>query len=99
MATVRILLVAKPAGRAFFALAALPLLQLSAWRFSRRMFPIGMAQQEALASYSAVVEESITGVRVVKGFAAEPRQVARLDVEAERVYERSIAAAKLRAWF
>ena len=99
MFTVIVLLVLRSAGLAFFALVALPLLQIAAARFSRRMFPIGMAQQDALAAYSAVVEESVTGVRVVKGFGAEPRQVARLDVEAERVYERSIAAARLRAWF
>jgi ATP-binding cassette subfamily B protein len=99
MITVIVLLLLRSVGLAFFALAALPLLQFAAARFSHRMFPIGMAQQDALAAYSSVVEESVTGVRVVKGFGAEARQVARLDVEAERVYDRSIAAARLRAWF
>ncbi len=99
MGAVIVLLVLRSPGLALFALGALPLLQISATLFSRRMFPIGLAQQDALAAYSGVVEESITGVRVVKGFGSEARQVARLDVEAERVYERSIAAAKLRAWF
>src|SRR5262249_650668 len=59
MIAVIVLLVLRSAGLAFFALAALPLLQLAAARFSRRMFPIGMAQQDALAAYSSVVEESV----------------------------------------
>jgi ATP-binding cassette subfamily B protein len=45
------------------------------------------------------VEESVTGVRVVKGFGAEQRQIARLDEESDDVYDRSIAASRLRAWF
>lgn len=99
MVAVIVVLVLRSPGLAFFALVSLPLLQLSATRFSHKMFPIGLQQQEALAAYSGVVEESITAVRVVKGFGAESRQIGRLDVEAERVYERSIAAACLRAWF
>ena len=99
MIAVIVVLVLRSPGLAFFALVALPLLQVAATRFSHRMYPIGMAQQDALAAYSGVVEESISAVRVVKGFGAERRQIARLDVEAERVYERSLAAAKLRAWF
>jgi ATP-binding cassette subfamily B protein len=99
MLAVAVVLLLRDVGLALFALAALPLLQIAAMRFSHRMFPIGMAQQEKLAELSAVVEESVTGIRVVKGFGAEARQVARLDAEAGGVYRRSIAAADLRGWF
>ena len=54
--------------------AALPLLNISATRFSKRMFPVGLALQEELADLSGVVEESVTGIRVVKGFGAERLQ-------------------------
>jgi ATP-binding cassette subfamily B protein len=84
---------------ALFALSTLPMLQLAAMRFSHRMFPIGLAQQEKLAELSGIVEESVTGIRVVKGFGSEHRQLRRLDEEADGVYERSLAAAYLRAWF
>jgi len=99
LVAVAVVLTLRDVGLALFALAALPLLQFAAMRFSHRMFPIGLAQQEKLAELSSVVEESVTGIRVVKGFGAESRQVGRLDAEADGVYERSIAAADLRAWF
>ena len=38
------------------------------------MFPVGLALQEELSELSGVVEESVTGVRVVKGFGAERLQ-------------------------
>ncbi len=99
MIAVAVVLLLRDPLLAMFALVTLPLLQLAAARFSHRMFPIGLAQQQKLAELSSVVEESVTGIRVVKGFGAERRQLARLDREADGVFERSIAAAYLRAWF
>ena len=98
LAVIVVLFVSSP-GLALFALVSLPFLQIAATRFSHLMFPIGSALQNELARYSAVVEETVTGIRVVKGFGAEARQIERVDEEAEKVFERSIAAAKLRAWF
>ncbi len=99
MIAVAVVLLLRDPLLAMFALATLPLLQIAAARFSHRMFPIGLAQQQKLAELSSVVEESVTGIRVVKGFGAERRQLERLDTEADGVFERSIAAAYLRAWF
>src|SRR4029079_5291369 len=84
---------------AFFALAALPLLNISATRFSHKMFPVGLALQEELSDLSGVVEESVTGIRIVKGFGVERLQRHRLSTEADSVYDRSIDQAKLRASF
>ena len=80
-----------------FALGALPLLNFSATRFNQRMFPVGMALQEELSELSGVVEESVTGIRVVKGFGAERLQRGRLSAEADSVYDRSMDQARLRA--
>ncbi|HEY3831669.1 MAG TPA: ABC transporter ATP-binding protein [Acidimicrobiia bacterium] len=99
MVAVIVVLVIISPGLCVFALIALPFLQLSAARFSRRMFPIGMSLQNELSRYSGSVEESITGIRVVKGFGAERRQIASVDNHSAGIYERSIAAARERAWF
>lgn len=99
MIAVIVVLVAASPGLAFFALITLPFLQMAATRFSHKMFPIGSALQNELAKFSGVVEESVTGIRVVKGFGAERRQIARIDAEAGNVFDRSIAAARLRAGF
>ncbi|MDQ1520936.1 MAG: ATP-binding cassette, subfamily bacterial [Actinomycetota bacterium] len=99
MIAVVAILVARSPGLALFGLAALPLLNVAATRFTRRMYPVGLSLQQELAELSGVVEESVTGIRVVKGFGAERLQQSRLANEAESVFDRSIAAARLRAGF
>jgi ATP-binding cassette, subfamily B, bacterial len=84
---------------ALLALGALPLLNILAVRFSRRLAPIGMEQQEKLGDLSGVVAETVGGIRAVKGFGAERLQARRLETEAEAVRDRSLAAARLRASF
>lgn len=84
---------------ALLALAALPFLNLAATWFSRRLHPVVMALQERLAGVASVVEESVAGIRVVKGFGSESLQQQRLDEAAGRVYDESMAAARLRGAF
>ncbi|MGH9084575.1 MAG: ABC transporter ATP-binding protein [Acidimicrobiales bacterium] len=81
------------------ALGSLPFLNVLATRFSRRLHPAVMGIQQEAAELAAVVEETVAGVRVVKGFGAEPVQAARLRVEADDVYARSMEAAQVRATF
>jgi ATP-binding cassette subfamily B protein len=99
MVAVAVILFIRSPGLAFFALAALPLLNISATRFSHRMFPIGLALQEELSELSGVVEESVTGIRIVKGFGVERMQRKRLADEADGVFDRSMDQARLRANF
>jgi ATP-binding cassette subfamily B protein len=93
------ILVYRSPGLAFFALATLPILNVAATRFTRRMYPVGLQLQQGLAEVSNVVEETVTGVRVVKGFGAERRQIEALRRQTETVYQRSIDAANLRSGF
>ncbi|MGZ6910429.1 MAG: ABC transporter ATP-binding protein [Acidimicrobiia bacterium] len=89
----------KNAVLAVLALGALPFLNLAATRFSRRIAPVNLALQEELGDVSGVVEESLAGIRVVKGFGAEQQQIRRLEAEADSVLDRALAAARLRAGF
>lgn len=84
---------------ALLALAPLPLLILVAIRFSRRMHPQAADLQSRLAGVSGVVEESLSGIRVVKGFGAEGLQDTKLRRAAADVQERALAIAKLRSGF
>ena len=81
------------------ALGSLPFMNVLATRFSRRLYPSVMGIQRESAELAAVVEESVAGVRVIKGLGAEPVQTARLKAEAEDVYDESMAAARTRASF
>lgn len=84
---------------ALLALGALPFLNIAATRFSHRIAPVNMQLQQELADLSGVVEETLSGIRVVKGFGAERLQVKRLEAEADSVLDRALAAARLRAGF
>jgi ATP-binding cassette subfamily B protein len=84
---------------AVIALAPLPLVNVAGRRFSQAIHPAVLAVQAEQAELATVVEESIGGVRVVKGFGAEHVQEARLEVEADDIREVSMQAARVRARF
>ncbi len=84
---------------ALLALGAMPFLNIAAARFSKRIAPVNMDLQQELADLSGVVEESLSGIRVVKGFGAERMQVEKLEAEADAVLDRALASARLRASF
>jgi ATP-binding cassette subfamily B protein len=79
------------------ALGALPFLIVLTRRMSAELFPTQMAVQQESAELAEVVEETVSGVRVVKGFGAEAVQEARLRTEADDVYDASMAGAVVRA--
>ena len=81
------------------ALGSLPFLNVLATRFSRTLFPSVMGIQRESAELAAVVEESVAGVRVIKGLGAERVQAGRLTAEAQDVYDESMAAARTRSRF
>ncbi len=55
-----------------------------------------MAIQRESAELASVVEETVSGVRVVKGFGSQRVQAPRLRAEADDVYDASMAAARVR---
>ncbi|MCJ7672902.1 MAG: ABC transporter transmembrane domain-containing protein, partial [Acidimicrobiia bacterium] len=84
---------------ALLALGALPFLNIAATRFSHRIAPVSLRLQEELGDLSGVVEETVAGVRVVKGFGAEELQARRLEAEADDVLEKALEGARLRSRF
>ena len=81
------------------ALCSLPLINVFAKRFSTLVHPASMTLQQELAELATVVEETITGIRAVKGFGAERIQSDRLAQRGDQVYDRSINLARIRAMF
>ena len=99
MIGVLIIMMMKSVVLAVLALGLLPLLNRAATRFSTRITPANLALQEELSGLSGVVEESLSGIRILKGFGAERLQVKRLDDAADGVLKQALRAAKLRAGF
>ena len=81
------------------ALGCLPFVNLLARRFSTRLHPKAMAIQRESADLANVVEETVSGVRIVKGFGAERVMTGRLEAEADDLYEASMGAARVRAHY
>jgi ATP-binding cassette subfamily B protein len=98
LAIVVILFVQQPM-LALVALAPLPFLNLLATRFSRRIHPAVLAVQQEQAQLATVVEESVSGVRVIKGFGAHEVTAARLRTEADDIRNVSLEAARVRSAF
>ena len=82
---------------ALFALAPLPLVNFAARRFSSRIHPAVLEVQQEQAQLASVVEETVSGVRVIKGFGAEQVQADKLEVEADDIQDASLRAARIRA--
>ncbi len=98
LAVMVILLVSQPM-LAIIALAPLPFINVLAKRFSNTIHPAVLAVQAEQAELANVVEESVSGVRVVKGFGAEATQMAKLTKEADDIRGVSLGAAKIRSKF
>lgn len=95
---VAILVVQQPT-LALIALAPLPFLNVLATRFSRTIHPAVLAVQQEQAQLATVVEESVSGVRVIKGFGAHAVTAARLRKEADDIRNVSLGAARVRSAF
>jgi ATP-binding cassette, subfamily B, bacterial len=98
IAVVTVLLISQPL-LAIVALAPLPLVNVLAQRFSRSIHPAVVAVQQEQAQLATVVEESVTGVRVIKGFGAEQVQADKLRVEADDIRTEALKAARIRSSF
>ena len=72
---------------------------LVAARYGRRSRPALQEVQQRIAELTADVEENVSGVRVVKAFAAEERQLERFRGTVARVFDQSMIATRLRAFY
>ncbi len=67
------------------AVAALPGVYLMAQRLRDVVFPVSWLIQSRMAEVATVVDENVNGVRVVKAFAAEEREVTKLARASQRL--------------
>jgi len=84
---------------AALALIPVPFVVVVAARFGRRSRPALQEVQQRIAELTADVEENVSGIRVVKAFAAEPRQRERFKTTVGRVFEQSMISTRLRAFY
>jgi ATP-binding cassette, subfamily B, bacterial len=97
LAAIAMLLLSPPL--AALALAPVPFVVLVAFRYGRRSRPAMQEVQQRIAELTAVAEESVSGMRVVKAFAREQLQLARFRRQTTRVFDQSIYTTKLQATY
>ncbi|HVU73964.1 MAG TPA: ABC transporter ATP-binding protein [Mycobacteriales bacterium] len=81
------------------ALLVGPLLGVIALRSRRSVFPATWAAQQQSGVVAGVVEEDVTGVRVVKGFGQEQRELRRLAGAADTLFALRMRAVRINARF
>ena len=81
---------------ALAAMLAYPIITLLSARFFRRLSPAAARVQQDLADITHVVEENIAGVRTVRSFGREDDEVRKLQAVADRTFDDSMEAARLR---
>lgn len=72
---------------AIVALIPIPVLVAATIRFGSTIRPMFKAIQEQLAKLSATMQESLTGIRVVKAFAREPYELKKFDQDNEQWFK------------
>ena len=91
-----VMLVLSPALTAVMAVT-LPLLLVLSFKLRRTIFPATWHAQQRAGEVAGVVDEAVTGVRVVKGFGQEDREVARLAATARGLYGSRLRLIRLQA--
>jgi ATP-binding cassette subfamily B protein len=81
------------------ALAVAPALWFIALRSRRKLFPASWAAQQQAGEVAAIVDETVGGVRVVKGFGQEEQEVERMEGASAALYSARVRLARLMARF
>jgi len=79
------------------SISTLPLVYVYGVKLRNVMFPLSWVVQGRLAEVATTVEENVTGVRVVKAFAGERRQIDQLAHQARRLRWASVKVNDARA--
>lgn len=86
-------------GLGLIAMAPVPFVVVISQRYGRSARPAVQEVQQRIAELTADAEENISGVRVVKSFAREPRQLERFRHSVARVFDQAMVATRLEAKF
>jgi ATP-binding cassette subfamily B protein len=82
---------------ALVMLAVAPLLLVTAMKLRTSVFPASWDAQQKAGDVANVVEEDVTGVRVVKGFGQEARELQRLADRSETMFASRVRLVNIQA--
>jgi len=82
---------------AALSLSPVPFVVVIAWMYGRRSRPALQEAQQRIAELTADAEENVSGVRVIKAFAQEERQLDRFQHSVARVFDQQMYATRIQA--
>jgi ATP-binding cassette subfamily B protein len=92
-----ILALQQDVGLSWLVVVSLPALALSVGSVVRKMVPLFRTMQDRIDGANSVLREQITGIRVVRAFVREPREVQRFAAVNDDLTEVSLRAGRLMA--
>ena len=92
-------MIAVQPGLAAISLIPVPIVVFVSARYGRRSRPALQELQQRIAELTADVEENIGGVRVVKAFAREDRQLERFRGRVGRVWDQAMVSTRMQAFY
>jgi subfamily B ATP-binding cassette protein MsbA len=78
-------------------LTGIPIISLTMVFLGRQIRKAAKAMQDALAEAANVVEETVSGIRIVKSFAREPHEIGRFTTRVNETFEAAMRRAKIGA--
>jgi ABC-type multidrug transport system fused ATPase/permease subunit len=94
-----VVMIAINPGLGLIALVPVPFVVAISYRYGRRARPAIQETQQRIGELTADAEENISGVRVVKAFARESRQLTRFRNTVDRVFSQAMVATRLEATY
>jgi ABC-type multidrug transport system fused ATPase/permease subunit len=82
---------------AALSLAPVPFVILIAYRYGKHSRPAIQEAQQRIAELTADAEENVSGIRVIKAFAQEARQLTRFRGSVGRVFDQQMKATRIQA--
>ncbi len=83
---------------ALVTLASVPILLFLSFQVARRLRPLWMNVQNENGELGTVMQESLSGVRVVKAFAREEFEIAKFGAKNQELRTMNMSAMRLSAW-
>jgi len=77
----------------------LPLIMYVSIRFRKKINPLYEKIQEEIAKFTTIVQENISGIRVVKAFFKEKMEIARFTKQNQVLFDTNMAIVKLQAFY
>ncbi len=82
---------------ALLTLAFMPLIFWQTLYVSNRLQPIWTRVQQLIGSLGTTLQQSLSGIRVVKAFSLQEREKRKFDTDADQLYQEQVAASRIQA--